>query len=95
MERLKRLLRGDISERTSRILKIISVVVLLFMLFVLAMSRVRGTTMSTVRDSYNNLFSSVGGGGGYPYQVNSSKRPGRQPLPGREPDGVPLRRHDV
>ena len=72
MERLKRLLRGDISERTSRILKIISVVVLLFMLFVLAMSRVRGTTMSTVRDSYNNLFSSVGGGGGYPYQVNSS-----------------------
>lgn len=72
MERLKRLLRGDISERTARILKIIAVVVLLLMLFVMAVSRVRGTTMSTVRDSYNNFFSSVGGGGGYPYQVNSS-----------------------
>ena len=72
MERLKRLLRGDVSERTSRMMKVVAVVVLLLMLFILAMSRVRGTTMSTVRDSYNNFFSSVGGGGGYPCQVNSS-----------------------
>ena len=72
MERLKRLLRGEVSERTNRILKIIAVVVLLLMLFVMLMSRVRGTSMSTVRDSYNNFFSSVGGGGGFPYQVNSS-----------------------
>ena len=72
MERLKRLLRGDVSERTSRMMKVVAVVVLLLMLFILAMSRVRGTTMSTVRDSYNNFFSSVGGGGGYPYQVDSS-----------------------
>lgn len=72
MERLKRLLRGEVSERTSRMMKVVAVVVLLLMLFILAMSRVRGTTMSTVRDSYNNFFSSVGGGGGYPYQVDSS-----------------------
>ena len=72
MERLKRLLRGEISDRTSRILKIIAVVVLLVMLFVMAVSQIRGTKLSNVRDSYNNFFSSVGGGGGFPYQVNSS-----------------------
>lgn len=42
------------------------------MLFVMAVSQIRGSKMSTVRDSYNNFFSSVGGGGGFPYQVNSS-----------------------
>ncbi len=72
MERLKRILRGDISERNSKILKVVSVVVLILMLFVLLMSQVRGTTFSSIRDGYNNFFSSVGGGGGYPYQVNSS-----------------------
>lgn len=72
MESLKRLFRGDISDRTSRVLKIIAVVVLLLMLVTIGLSRVKGTSTSSVRDSYNNFFSSVGRGEGYPYQINSS-----------------------
>lgn len=64
--------RFELSERTNRILRIIAVVLVILMLLIIAVSRIGGTKLSGVRDSYNNFFSSVGGGGGFPYQVNSS-----------------------
>lgn len=72
MEQLKRLFRGEVSDRTGRLLKTLAVVILLLMLVTIGLSRVKGTSTSSVRDSYNNFFSSVGRGEGYPYQINSS-----------------------
>lgn len=72
MEKLKSLFRGEMSERTQRILRVLAVVILILMLLIIGFSRVKGTSTSTVRDSYNNFFSSVGRGEGYPYQINSS-----------------------
>ncbi len=64
--------RFQLSDRTNRILRIAAIVILILMLLVIAASRIGGTRLSGVRDSYNNFFSSVGGGGGFPCQVNSS-----------------------
>ncbi|MBO7690300.1 MAG: hypothetical protein J6T14_05645 [Clostridia bacterium] len=76
MERVKdavvRLFRGDVSERTRRALRVAAVVLLILMLLILAVSRFRGTPLSGARDGWNNFFSSVGTGEGYPYKVNSS-----------------------
>ncbi|MBP5460121.1 MAG: hypothetical protein J6Y62_08185, partial [Clostridia bacterium] len=76
MERVKdaivRLFRGDISDRTRRILQVAAIVLIVLMLLLLAISRFRGTPLSGARDGWNNFFSSVGPGEGYPYKVNSS-----------------------
>lgn len=72
MERLKRLFRGEISVGTKRALKIVAFALLILLLFIMAMSQIRGTKLSGMRDGYNNFLSSTGGGDGFPYQVNSS-----------------------
>ena len=76
MQRVKdaflRLIHGELSERTERILKIIAVIILILMLLILAVSRIGGMRLSSTRDDWNNLVSSVGSGEGFPYQINSS-----------------------
>ncbi|MBQ8469972.1 MAG: hypothetical protein IJ547_05200, partial [Clostridia bacterium] len=72
MESLSNLFRGNVSEGTKRVFRFAAVVILILMLLIIGLSRVKGTTTSSVRDSYHNFFSSVGRGEGYPYQINSS-----------------------
>ena len=72
MEKLKRLFRGEASARTYHTLKVASVILLILMLLILLFSRVGGLSTSSARDGWNNFFSSVGHGEGYPCQINSS-----------------------
>ena len=59
MERLKRLLRGDVSERTSRMMKVVAVVVLLLMLFILGVTSIREFTFPLMCGIICGAYSSV------------------------------------
>lgn len=62
----------EFTEKQTRIARIVALALVVLMLLIIALARFGGLSTSSLRDSWNNFFSSVGRGGGYPYQLNSS-----------------------
>ncbi|MBO4383310.1 MAG: hypothetical protein J5847_04365 [Clostridia bacterium] len=63
--------RFELTDRRRRLLRILAVALVAVLLLILAAFRLGGTSLSSIRDSWNNTTSSVGRGEGFPCQVNS------------------------
>ena len=62
-----------LTDGRKKTLKILALVLIILMLILLALTSFNIASLSSLRDGLKNSFSKMAPGGGYPYQVNSSR----------------------